>query len=50
VGWEARNGKYCLLGAQSGSKFGLQHSDDLKMLDKINDWGWLKGEFKNVNV
>lgn len=50
VGWEAHNGKYCLLGAQAGSKFGLQHSDDLKMLDKINDWEWLKGEFKNVNV
>jgi hypothetical protein len=50
VGWEANNGKYSILGAQAGSNFGLQHSDDLVMLDKINDWDWLRGEFKNVNV
>lgn len=50
VGWEAHNGKYSILGAQSGSNFGLKYSDDLAMLDKINDWDWLRGEFKNVNV
>jgi hypothetical protein len=50
VGWEAHNGKYSVLGAQAGSNFGLQYSDDLTMLDKINDWDWLRKEFKNVNV
>lgn len=50
VGWEAHNGKYSVLGAQAGSRFGLQYSDDLGMLDKINNWDWLREEFKNVNV
>lgn len=50
VGWEAINGRYSILGAQAGSRFGLQHSDDLIMLDKINNWAWLREEFKNVNV
>jgi hypothetical protein len=50
VGWEAPNGKYSVLGAQAGSNFGLQHADDLAILDKINDWDWLREEFKNVNV
>jgi len=50
VGQEAHNGKYAVLGAQAGSNFGLKHGDDLEMLDKINYWDWLRGEFKNVNV
>lgn len=50
VGWSALNGKYSVLGAQAGSNFGLLHADDLSMLDKINDWDWLRKEFKNVNV
>jgi hypothetical protein len=50
VGWEAHNGQCSILGAQAGSNFGLQYSDDLSMLDKINNWDWLKEEFKNVNV
>jgi hypothetical protein len=49
-GWHRPNGKYVLLGAQAGSKFGLEHSDDLETLNLINDWDWLKREFKNVNV
>jgi hypothetical protein len=49
-GREAHNGKYSILGAQAGSNFGLKYSDDLTILDKINDWDWLRGEFKNVNV
>jgi hypothetical protein len=50
VGRSAPNGQYTILGAQAGSNFGLQYSDNLPMLDKINDWDWLKGEFTNVNV
>jgi len=50
TGAENFNGKYAMLGAQAGSNFGLQYSDNLSMLGKINDWDWLKGEFKNVNV
>lgn len=49
-GWEAHNGKYSVLGAQAGSNFGLKYSDDLTILDKINNWDWLRREFKNVNV
>jgi len=30
--------------------FGLQNSDNLKQLNLINDWKWLKEKFKNVNV
>lgn len=50
IGWESLNGKYSVLGAQAGSNFGLQYADELQMLNKINDWEWLKKEFKNVNV
>lgn len=50
IGKAATNGQYSMLGAQAGSKFGLQYSDNLPMLDKINNWDWLKGEFINVNV
>lgn len=50
TGQETPNGKYAVLGAQAGSNFGLQYSDNLTMLGKINDWDWLKEEFKNVNV
>lgn len=49
-GWEKPNGPYAVLGARAGTKFGLQNSDDLKKLNLINDWKWLKKEFKNVNV
>ena len=49
-GWHKLNGKYVLLGAQAGSKFGLENSDDFDTLNLINDWDWLKKEFKNVVV
>lgn len=49
-GWDQLNGSYSILGARAGIKFGLQHSDDLKQLNLINDWKWLKEQFKNVNV
>jgi hypothetical protein len=38
------------LGAQAGATFGLRHSDDPDTMNLINDWIWLKKEFKNVNV
>ncbi len=49
-GWEKPNGPYSIMGARAGTLFGLQNSDDLKKLNLINDWKWLKKEFKNVNV
>lgn len=49
-GWDRLNGKYSILGAQAGSKFGLANSDDIEKMNLINDWNWLKKEFKNVNV
>jgi hypothetical protein len=50
VGWEAKNGKYAILGAQAGSNFGLKYSDEPKVLNKINDWDWLEQEFSNVSI
>jgi hypothetical protein len=38
------------MGARAGTVFGLQNSDNLKELNLINDWKWLKEKFKNVNV
>ena len=49
-GWDRKNGKYSVLGAQAGATFGLRHSDDPDTMNLINDWIWLKKEFKNVNV
>jgi len=49
-GWNEHNGKYAVLGAQAGSEFGLVYSDDPTQINLINDWAWLKKEFKNVNV
>jgi len=49
-GWHTPNGQYALAGAQAGAKFGLKYSDDLVILNQINDWNWLTKEFKNVNV
>jgi hypothetical protein len=50
IGWENKNGNYSILGARAGSEFGLKYSDDIQILNQINDWAWLKKEFKNVNV
>ena len=49
-GWEQLNGPYSIMGARAGAVFGLQNSDNLKQLNLINDWKWLKEKFKNVNV
>lgn len=49
-GWEQPNGPYSVMGARAGALFGLQNSDNLKQLNLINDWKWLKEKFKNVDV
>lgn len=50
TGWESKNGKYSVLGAQAGATFGLKYSDSPK-LNLINNWDWLEKEFKkNVTV
>lgn len=49
-GWDNLNGKYSVLGAQAGSNFGLKYADEPSILNKINDWDWLRKEFENVNV
>jgi hypothetical protein len=50
TGWENKNGKYSVLGAQAGATFGLKYSDSPK-LNLINDWDWLAKEFEeNVTV
>lgn len=50
TGWDSKNGKYSVLGAQAGATFGLKYSDSSK-LNLINNWDWLNTEFeKNVTV
>lgn len=44
-GWNNKNGKYAVLGAQTGTKFGLAYGDS-PGLELINDWSWLKKEFE----
>jgi len=44
------NGEYAILGARAGASFGIRNSDDIQTLNLINNWDWLKKEFKNVNV
>ena len=50
IGWNQLNGQYSITGAKAGAKFGLQFGDDIETMNLINDWAWLKKEFKNVNV
>lgn len=38
-------GKYCLDGANQGKEFGDYYRNDLKYLNKINDFAWLKEQF-----
>ena len=44
--WNKPNGKYSVLGARAGAAFGLKHGDDLLTLNHLNNWAWLKKEFK----
>ena len=50
AGQDQLHGKYVLHGSRTGAKFGLQYSDDIETLNQINDWSWLKKEFKNVVI
>jgi len=50
IGWNEHNGKYSILGARAGAKYGLKFSDEAKSMNMINDWDWLKKEFANVTV
>lgn len=50
-GWHRYNGQYAVLGAQAGVKYGLKNANNLPAMNQINDWNWLKQEFKkHVNV
>lgn len=49
-GWHNKNGKYSIIGAKAGSDFGLKYGDDPTSMNMINDWDWLKKEFRNVTV
>lgn len=44
-GWDRKNGKHAILGAQAGATYGLKYGDSPN-LNLINDWDWLKEEFK----
>ena len=39
-------GHWALLGAQAGRKYGRANAGNPELLSKINDWKWLKDEFK----
>lgn len=41
--------KYAISGAKAGSKFGEKYKDNINKLKKINDFNWLKSEFKKSN-
>ena len=47
VGLEKPFGKYVLDGAISGREYGERHKDNKGMLNKINDYTWLKKKFEN---
>jgi len=50
-GWDNKNGEHTINGARAGAKYGLRNSDNTDALDKINDWDWLRKEYKkHVNV
>lgn len=41
-------GDYCILGANQGSDFGEYYRNDLKRLNKINDFSWLRETFSDA--
>jgi hypothetical protein len=45
VGEDRDYGKYAIMGARSGVKFGSMNKNNLTELKKINDFEWLKQEF-----
>lgn len=49
VGIDKNHGKFAILGARAGVKFGTSNKGDLSELKKINDFEWLKNEFDKEN-
>ena len=41
-------GKQAILGAQQGADFGTAYKDNLKTLNLINDFNWLKETFEHA--
>lgn len=48
-GWHEKNGRYVILGAREGARYGLINSDDVEAMNKINDWHWLKDQYQRHN-
>lgn len=46
VGKDRLYGEYSIKGAIAGKEFGSKYAEDKDMLRKINDWEWLKNEFR----
>ena len=46
-GKEKMFGEYAIIGAISGKKYGLENSDNIDNLMKINDFKWLKDQFSS---
>ena len=49
VGTDKPYGKYAILGAIAGEKFGSQHRNNVEELQKINNFDWLKEQFDATN-
>lgn len=49
-GEEKEFGKYAIAGAKSGAAYGARNKGNLEALKKINDFDWLKEQFKNANL
>jgi len=45
VGQDSQYGEYAINGANAGKKYGKEH-EDLEALSKINDFEWLRDQFK----
>lgn len=41
-------GEYCLMGANQGREFGTHYRNNIKTLNRINDFEWLKEQFKKT--
>lgn len=49
-GAEATFGIWCLRGARQGTTYGLKHRDDLEKLLLINDYAWMRQQFRAQHV
>lgn len=43
------NGKYCIMGANQGREFGTYYRNNPDVLNKINDFAWLRETFNQSN-